>query len=125
MVGAPLADLDVGLTSWFGLKSRRSLTLGGDSGSVLFVRFRSIEKDVGAASSCGGYWLVLGSESWIPRESQLAHGWGCDSATSSSLYVDQFAPLYLAGCWFVVLISEILSSASKSMVVSTQLSCYS
>ena len=59
MASASLADLDVGLISWFSLKSCRCPTLGGDGGSVMFVRFCSIEKDAGAASYCGGYWLVF------------------------------------------------------------------
>jgi len=39
MASTPLADLEAGLTSWFSLKSRRCLTLGGGGGSVMFVQF--------------------------------------------------------------------------------------
>jgi hypothetical protein len=44
MARAPIANLIASLTSWFCLKSRRRLTVGGDGGSVRLVLFRLLRK---------------------------------------------------------------------------------
>jgi hypothetical protein len=76
MARARTADLDASLTSWFGLKSRRRLTLGGDGGSVMFVRFRSIEKDVRATSPSGGSSWCKISWFWVPKGgSRVSFDW--------------------------------------------------